>query len=154
MVTSQRESPRHATRSDSSVSDYAYSGEPVQTEENRGSADYVLPLCKTWLDVAEKQEETVQNMGRTEPVRLTGAGVCVGFVVGVLETLRAIKLSCPPKDINNPEIVRTLVNEIEKRPDQMQADFAITVRASMMKLWPCRKKQGLHRVKSISGRRR
>ena len=40
----------------------------VQTEENRGSADYVLPLCKTWLDVAEKQEETVQNMGRTEPV--------------------------------------------------------------------------------------
>jgi Rap1a immunity proteins len=126
----------------------------VQTEENRGSADYVLPLCKMWLDVAEKQEETVQNMGRTEPVRLTSAGVCVGFVVGVLETLRAIKLSCPPKDINNPEIVRTLVNEIEKRPDQMQADFAITVRASMMKLWPCRKKQGLHRVKSISGRRR
>ena len=28
VVTSQRESPRHATRSDSSVSDYAYSGEP------------------------------------------------------------------------------------------------------------------------------
>ena len=58
-----------------------------QTEENRGSAGYLLQLCKTWLDFAEKEEDTVQNMGRTEPARLAATGVCIGFVVGVLETL-------------------------------------------------------------------
>ena len=58
-----------------------------QTEENRGSAGYLLQLCKTWLDSAEKEGDTVRNMGRTEPVRLAAAGVCMGFVVGVLETL-------------------------------------------------------------------
>jgi hypothetical protein len=51
-------------------------------EENRGSADYLLPLCKTWLDFAEKGVETVKDLGRTEPIRLTAAGMCAGFVVG------------------------------------------------------------------------
>ena len=100
-----------------------------QTEENRGNAAYLLPLCKTWLDVAEKKGETVPNMGRMEPVRLTGVGVCVGFVVGVFETLRSIKLFCPPRDITNPQIVQTLANEIEKHPNWMQEDFGVPVRA-------------------------
>jgi len=33
-----------------------------QTEENRGSAGYLLQLCKTWLDSAEKEGDTVRNM--------------------------------------------------------------------------------------------
>jgi hypothetical protein len=31
-------------------------------EENRGSAEYLLPLCKTWLDFAEKEVETVKDL--------------------------------------------------------------------------------------------
>ena len=71
-------------------------------EENRGSADYLLPLCKTWLDFAEKEVETIRDMGRTEPIRLIAAGMCAGFVVGVLETLQSNKQSCPSKDLSNP----------------------------------------------------
>jgi Rap1a immunity proteins len=119
-----------------------------QTEENRGSAGYALPLCKTWLDFAEKEPETVQKMGRTEPVRLTAAGVCVGFVIGVLEALRSAKLSCPPRDISNPQLVRTVLSEIEKHPKQMQQDFVGPVRAAMIKSWPCPKKKGPHRIGS------
>ena len=29
-----------------------------QTEDNRGSAGYLLQLCKTWLDFAEKEGDT------------------------------------------------------------------------------------------------
>jgi hypothetical protein len=119
-----------------------------QMEENRGSTGYLLPLCKTWLDFGEKQSEAVQDMGRAEPIRLTAAGVCVGFVVGVLETLRAVKLSCPPKDLSNPQLIRTVLSEIEKHPERMQEDFAVPVRAAMMKSWPCRKKNGPHRMGS------
>ena len=98
-------------------------------------------LCKTYLDLVEKEAETLQNLGRTEPARLTAAGVCVGFVVGVLETLRSVNLSCIPKDISNAQLVRTVLNEIENHPERMRQDFGVSVRAAMMKWWPCRKKK-------------
>jgi hypothetical protein len=74
------------------------------TEEDRGSAGYLVALCQTYLDLVEKEEETLQNLGRTEPARLTAAGVCVGFVVGVLETLRSVNLSCIPKNTSNVQL--------------------------------------------------
>jgi hypothetical protein len=111
-------------------------------EEDRGSAGYLVVLCKTYLDLVEKEAETLQNLGRTEPARLTAAGVCVGFVVGVLETLRSVNLSCIPKDISNAQLVRTVLNEIENHPERMRQDFGVSVRAAMMKWWPCRKKKG------------
>ena len=33
-----------------------------QTEENRASANYLVPLCKTWLDFADTDSDTLQNM--------------------------------------------------------------------------------------------
>jgi hypothetical protein len=122
-----------------------FSANEGHAEENRGSADYLLPLCKTWLDFAEKEAETVKDMGRTDPVRLTAAGMCAGFVVGVLETLRSNKLSCPPMDLSNPQIVRAVVTEVEKHPDRMHEDFVVPVSAVMKTSWPCRKKKGAHR---------
>jgi Rap1a immunity proteins len=73
-------------------------------------------------------------------------------VVGVFETLRLIKLFCPPRDITNPQIVQTLANEIEKHPNWMQEDFGVPVRAALMKLWPCRKKKAPHRTIQLPGR--
>jgi Ssp1 endopeptidase immunity protein Rap1a len=117
-----------------------------QTEENRASANYLVPLCKSWLDFADKDSDTLQNMGRTEPVRLAAAGVCVGAIFGVLEDLRSIKLACPPKGINNPQLIRTVLSEIEKNPDRMKDDFVLLARSAMMRSWPCRKKRGPHRL--------
>ena len=121
-----------------------------QTEENRAGANFLVPLCKTWLEFAEtdRETETLQNMGKTEPVRLAAAGVCVGAIFGVLEDLRSIKLACPPKGINNPQLIRTVLSEIEKHPDRMKDDFVVRARAAMMKSWPCRKKRGPHRLES------
>jgi hypothetical protein len=118
------------------------------TEENRGSAEYLLPLCKTWLDFAEKEAESVRDMGKTDPVRLTAAGMCAGFVVGILETLRSVKLSCPPKDLSNPQLVRTVLSQIEKHPDRMHEDFVVPARAAMMESWPCHKNKGALRIGS------
>ncbi len=53
------------------------------SEEDRGSGGYLVALCKTYLDLVE-EADALQTMGRTEPARLTAAGVCVGFIVGVL----------------------------------------------------------------------
>jgi Rap1a immunity proteins len=113
-------------------------------EENRGSAAYLLPLCRTWLDLAENDWAFLQNMGKTEPARLAAAGVCVGAVFGVLEDLRSIKLTCPPSDITNLQLIRTVLSEVEKHPDRMKENFVMRVRVAMVKAWPCRKK-GVYR---------
>jgi Rap1a immunity proteins len=111
-------------------------------EEDRGSASYLVALCKTYLDLVDKEADTLQNMGRTESARLTAAGVCVGFIVGVLETLRSVNLSCIPKNVSNVQLIRTVLKEIEDHPEQARQDFGASVRAAMMKSWPCRKKKG------------
>jgi Rap1a immunity proteins len=115
-------------------------------EEDRGSAGYLVALCKTYLDLVEDEAKTLQNLGRTDPARLTAAGVCVGFIVGVVETLRSVNLSCIPKDTSNVDLVRTVLNEIENHPERIRQDFGFSVRAAMMKSWPCRKKKGPHPV--------
>ena len=40
--------------------------------------------------------------------------------MGLLEMLWSIKLSCPPKDVRNSQIVQTVLSEIEKHPERMQ----------------------------------
>jgi hypothetical protein len=44
-----------------------------QAQENRGSANYMLPFCQTWLKVAvERDPEVVGSIFKTEePIRLT-----------------------------------------------------------------------------------
>ena len=87
-------------------------------------------------------------MGRTDPIRLVAAGMCAGFVVGVLETLRSNKQSCPSKDLSNPQLVRRVVSEVEKHPDRLHEEFVVPARAAMMESWPCHKKKGSHRIES------
>jgi hypothetical protein len=51
---------------------------PGYAEEDRGSAGYLVALCKTYLDLVEDEAKTLQNLGRTDPARLTAA--CRGNV--------------------------------------------------------------------------
>jgi hypothetical protein len=118
----------------------------AQAEENRGSADYLVPLCRFWLDLVESDGDTLQPMGRVEQLRLAGAGICVGAVFGVLESLRSIKRVCPPTDMTNPALVQTMLSEIEKHPEKMKEDFVVRVRVAMVKSWPCRRKKDPDRV--------
>src|SRR5436309_608706 len=87
----------------------------AQAEENRGSANYMLPLCKAWLKVVERDPEAITIL-RTDPIRLTTAGMCAGTVVGILEALRMFELACPPTGVTNDQLVRMVVSEIEKHP--------------------------------------
>src|SRR5438552_1781780 len=83
-------------------------GQP-HAEENRGSANYMLPLCKSWLKVAvDRDIETIKDLLR-EPIRLTLAGMCAGTVVGISETLRMVALACPPEGVGNDQLVRMVV---------------------------------------------
>jgi hypothetical protein len=54
-------------------------------EQERGSANYMLPLCRAWLKIVDKDAEAIKDLLRTDAVvRLTAAGMCAGVVIGVL----------------------------------------------------------------------
>jgi hypothetical protein len=68
----------------------------ANADENVSSANYMLPLCKTWLKVnVEHDRDEIKHILTTDPVQFTSSGMCAGFVIGVTETLRVARVSCP-----------------------------------------------------------
>jgi hypothetical protein len=112
----------------------------AQAEENKGSANYMLPLCKTWLKIGiDKDMEAFKNILRTDPIQLTTSGMCAGTVVGIAETLRTFELACPPKGVTNDQLVRMVISEVERHPQKLHEDFIVPAAAVMMASWPCPK---------------
>jgi hypothetical protein len=112
----------------------------ARAEQDRGSANYMLPLCQAWLKIVDKDAEAIRNLLKTDAVvRLTAAGMCAGVVIGVLEALQSSELSCPPDGVTNDQLVRMVVSAIERHPETMHEDFAARARVVLMASWPCRR---------------
>jgi hypothetical protein len=114
----------------------------TRAEQSVGSANYMLPLCKTWLKIAvERDKEEIANILKTDPARLTSSGMCAGMVIGILETLRVVQLSCPPDGLTNEQLVRMVVDQIEKHPENLHEDFIVPASAVMIATWSCKPKK-------------
>ena len=108
--------------------------------QNYGPANYVLPLCKAWLKIAvEGDINEVGSIAQIEPIRLTSSGMCAGVVIGIAEALRILQFACPQKPVSNEQIVRTVVEEIENHPDQVQEEFSVLASEAILTAWPCLK---------------
>jgi hypothetical protein len=96
-----------------------------QAQENRGRAKYMLPFCQTWIKVAAERDLEVRGsiLKMKQPIRLTTAGMCAGLVVGVAETLRVLEVVCPPEHVSDEPLVRMVIAEIEKHPEQLGGGF-------------------------------
>ena len=112
----------------------------AQAQENRGSANYMLPFCQTWLKLAAERDPEVRGsiLKTEEPIRLTTSGMCAGLVVGVAETLRVVELVCPPEHVSDEPLVRMVIAEIEKHPEQLEEDFIVLASEVIMASWPCK----------------
>ena len=111
----------------------------AHAEQSVGSASYMLPLCKTWLKVnVEHNKDEINHLLATDPAQLTSSGMCAGMVIGISETLRVFHLSCPPAGVTNEQLVRMVVDQIEKHPERMQKDFIVPATAAMIATWPCK----------------
>ena len=111
-----------------------------QAQDNRGSAKYMLPFCQTWLKLAAERDLEVRGslLKTEEPIRLTTSGMCAGLVVGIAETLRMVELACPPEHVSDEPLVRMVIAEIEKHPEQLGEDFIVLASEVIMASWPCK----------------
>jgi hypothetical protein len=112
---------------------------PVSGEQNSGSANRILPGCKTWLRVASEDIDAVTNeiaAGSAAPgglpAHFTKAGMCAGIILGI-----AIGMECIPEGVTNEQVVRVVVDRIEKSPELMNQRFGSLVMAVVTLEWRC-----------------
>ena len=110
----------------------------ARAEGHLASSNFMLPLCKTWLKITvDRDKEENLSILKTQPYRLTSAGMCAGVVIGILESLRVVQFSCPPDGVTNEQLVQMVVSQIEKHPEKLHEDFVLPVSAVMIGTWPC-----------------
>src|SRR3954449_10548926 len=110
----------------------------ASAEQNEGSTAFMVPLCKTWLKTAAEGDlHEIKRILKSDPSRLTTSGMCAGFLAGILETLRAFELACPPDGVDNEQLVRMVVTQVEKHPELLRENFVVTASGVMMARWSC-----------------
>jgi hypothetical protein len=81
----------------------------------------------------------VESILKTEePIRVMTSGMCAGVGGAVAETLRMVELACPPEHVSDEPLVRTVIAEIEKHPEQLGEDFIVLASEVIMAFWPCK----------------
>ena len=111
----------------------------AHAQQDSGSANDVLPLCKTWLKVAvEGEVEEVGSIVKIEPIRADHFGN-VRWRRARRFTDPADVLACPANSVSNEQLVRMVVAEIEKHPEQMSKNFSVLASEVIMAAWPCKK---------------
>jgi hypothetical protein len=106
-----------------------------QAQEDRGSANYMLPSCQTWLKVTvERDPEVVESILKTEePIRVMTSGMCAGVVGGVAETLRMVELACLPEHVSDRWRLsdrRNMSDEKKTTPTPSEAESTASIRAT------------------------
>jgi Ssp1 endopeptidase immunity protein Rap1a len=122
---------------------YAQAAEPSQ--ENRGSGNYMLPLCKTWLHMSSNDLTAIKDELKAGaaspggiPMHMIEAGMCAGIVIGISEMLNGTA-ACLPTGVTNEQLVRVAVASVEKNPAHMHEDFSVLAGAAIALAWPCHK---------------
>jgi hypothetical protein len=65
--------------------------------------------------------------------------MCAGVVIGIAETVRTLELTCSPYQVSSQQLIRMVVEEIEKHPGRMPEEFSVLAREVMIAAWPCKK---------------
>ena len=115
---------------------------PAQTQEDRSSGNYMLPLCKTWLRMGSRDLDVIKNEIRAcdaksggIPIYFMQAGMCAGVVIGISAMLEP--MACVPNEVTNEQLVRVVVTSIEKYPATRHENFSALAGAAMVTEWPC-----------------
>ncbi len=65
---------------------------------------------------------------------------CIGYVMGVSDSLQSLHLTCSPKEATGQQIVDLVVNRLRDHPDVRQYVAAQEVTLALAKAFPCSKK--------------
>jgi hypothetical protein len=65
---------------------------------------------------------------------------CLGYVMGVSDSLQSLHLTCSPKEATGQQVVDLVVNRLRDHPDVRQYVAAQEVTLALVKAFPCSKK--------------
>jgi hypothetical protein len=94
---------------------------PVSAESDLGSANYMLPGCRSFMQKASNYSDFDQ-------------GVCVGVIRGIVYAARDI---CAPTESTTNQAVAVVIKYIDQRPQDMHLPFAVLAHTALQEVWPC-----------------
>jgi hypothetical protein len=99
----------------------------ARSEEDFGSANYMLPYCRNML--SHKSEW----------------GVWEGQCGGIIDTLMFAGSSfppvirfCPPKGVTRNQTTAVVLKYLEAHPERLHMDFKMLASEALHEAWPCR----------------
>lgn len=92
----------------------------TRAEEDRHSANFWLPYCKSF--VASNNKEPLAQ------------GICAGIIEG----LGFASCAQIPDAVTRDQAVRVVVRYIEARPQRMHESFLPLAREALIAAWPCK----------------
>ena len=105
--------------------------------EDLNSANAIMPGCRFFLE--EPRQEPRPNI--TPFQEGFKEGECLGFILGVDAGARLAatpKPWCIPEAASNGQIVRVVVNYIDRHPEEMHRHFAVLAFDALLQAWPCK----------------
>lgn len=65
-------------------------------------------------------------------------GVCMGFVVGVVDSLSGKRLACLPKGVNVGQVIDVVEKHLKDHPEKGHLSAESVVEVSLLQIWPCK----------------
>ena len=94
--------------------------------------------------------QAYERFNETQEIRsdLMSAGVCLGFITGVQDTIDALMLYkrlatfvCPPQGLTRGDTVTLVIRYLEKNPKYLELTANLAVIAALQNAFPCGEKQ-------------
>jgi hypothetical protein len=98
------------------------SGGSVFAEQDKNSANYMMPGCRAVLT-----DSTTDSYLQ---------GFCGGLVAGIFFMSEN---KCSPRGVTNGQLIRVVIQYIDARPARMHEDFKELAIEAMRAAWPCRR---------------
>jgi hypothetical protein len=101
---------------------------PATAAEDRESANFMLPACKTFVS------------GRATLAQAYGVGVCFGefTVLAAVGSALPDQAFCLPERVTLGQMAQIVIRDLEKKPERWHENFVSLAIDALHRAFPCR----------------
>ena len=101
------------------------------------SANAITPYCHIYITHLDAHQAG-ENLSGNPTAFLFADAICVGSISAVVNLSEADHITCPPLNVTHTQMIKAVVQYIDRQPARSHEMFAILAREALQAAWPCR----------------